>query len=369
MMLKKAIASTAMAATLLAPTILGAPVHAMEIPSGYTVVKTFSLSSNTGASSNYLENGYLMVPVRELAEGLGWDVSWDANAQEVKLVKGDHAIRLVLNHMRGTIDFAPFVLTSPAVLKNDTSFVPLRVLAARMGAETLWDSETNTASIAIQDPSQQTRLTFDFSKDDGGWKTGFADLPVAYQDQDYQINAKVATVNLNNGNEIHGMMLSGMNRSDDLFMFMHKKLDGAAGLKPNTDYEVKLRFDMATGEGESSLGIGGGSASSVFVKAGVVDREPTAIEDKTDSKAPYYRLNLDKGNQSTDGKEVALLGDIAKPDAEKSGFELKSFERTFHVKSNAAGELYVIIGTDSGYEGLTTLYFTNIDLTLVPKSQ
>jgi hypothetical protein len=155
-----------------------------------------------------------------------------------------------------------------------------------------------------------------------------------------------------------------MNRSDDLFQFMSKKLDSAAGLKPNTQYEVKLRFDLATSEAESSMGIGGGPASSVYVKAGVVDREPSVIEDRTDPQTPYYRLNLDKGNQLTDGKEVALLGNIAKPDAEKDGFQLKSFEKSFKVKSNAKGELYVLIGTDSGYEGLTTLYFTNIDLNI-----
>ncbi|WP_236289242.1 hypothetical protein [Paenibacillus allorhizoplanae] len=69
------------------------------------------------------------------------------------------------------------------------------------------------------------------------------------------------------------------------------------------------------------------------MKAGVVDREPSVIKDSAIENTPYYRLNLDKGNQSTDGKEVALLGNIAKPDAEKSGFQLKSFERTFQVKS------------------------------------
>ncbi|NOU98732.1 copper amine oxidase N-terminal domain-containing protein [Paenibacillus planticolens] len=367
-MLKRTIASTAMAAVLLAPVLIGAPVQAIENTSSHTVVKTFSLSANTGESSPYLEDGNLMVPVREIAQGLGWDVTWDGKSQEIKLVKGNSIIRLVPNRIHGTIgDFEPFLLTTPVVLKNDISFAPLRVLAARMGAETLWDSKSSMASIAIPNELQQSHLNFDFSKDNEGWKTGVADLPVAYQDKDYRINAKVDTVNLNDGTEIHGMMLSGMNRSDDLFMFMSKKLDSPAGLKPNTEYEVKLRFDMATNEAESSMGIGGGPASSVYVKAGVVDREPSVIEDSTYANTPYYRLNLDKGNQSTDGKEVALLGNIAKPDAEKSGFQLKTFERSFNVRSNAAGELYVIIGTDSGFEGLQTIYFTNIDLTLVSK--
>lgn len=362
-MLLKSIVSTTIAAALLAPVLLGAPVHAMD--NRYTVVKTFHLSSNTGESSSYLEKGQLMAPVREIAQGLGWGVQWNAKTKEIKLVKGDHAIQLVLNKPNGTSDLEPFPLTTPVVSKKNIAFAPLRALAARMGAETLWDSKRKTASIAIPNQSQTTRLTFDFSKDDGGWKTGVADLPVAFQDQDYQINAKVATVKLNDGTEKSGMMLSGMNRSDDLFMFVSKKLDGASGLKPNTEYEVKLRFDLATSAEESSMGIGGSPASAVYVKAGVVGREPSVEEDHTDPVVSYYRLNLDKGNQSTDGKEVTLVGNIAKPDAEQSGFQLKSFESTFEAKSNAAGELYVIIGTDSGYEGLTTIYFTNIDLTLV----
>lgn len=369
-MLKKTIVSTAMATVLLAPVVLGTSVQAMENEhtSGNAVIKSFPLSAVSSPSSPYLEGGNMMVPVRELAQALGWDVTWDGNQQQVKLVKGNSVIRLTMNRTHGTIgDFEPFLLTTPVVLKNDISFAPLRVLTARMGAVTLWDSATSTASIAIPNDSQHTHLTYDFKKDNGGWQTGVADLPVTYQDEDFRINAKVDKVKLSDDTEINGMLLSGMNRSDDLFMFMSKKMDSTEGLKPNTEYEVKLRFDMATNEVESSFGIGGGAASAVYVKAGVVDREPSVVKDNAIANMPYYRLNLDKGNQSTDGKEVALLGNIAKPDAEKSGFQLKSFERTFQVKSNAAGEAYVIIGTDSGYEGLQTLYFTNIDLTLVPK--
>ncbi|WP_158299181.1 copper amine oxidase N-terminal domain-containing protein [Paenibacillus antri] len=363
--MKKAISSTAMAATLLATVLLGAPAQAMEPLTGYTVVKSFALTSSTGGSSAYQQRGYVMAPIREIGQALGWDVTWDGKTKEIKLVKGDHVIRLVPNQSRGTIDANPFALTTPVVSKNNIAYAPLRVLAARMGAETLWDSKTGTASIAVPNASKPLHLAFDFSKDAEGWKTGVADLPVDYKDQDFQINAKAASVKLSDGSEKPGMMLSGMNRSDDLFMFMSKKLGSAEGVKPNTEYEVNLRFDVATSEAESSMGIGGSPATSVYVKAGVVDREPSVIEDRTDSETPYYRLNLDKGNQSTDGKEVALLGDLAKPDAEKDGFQLKRFEKSFKVKSNDKGELYVLLGTDSGYEGLTTIYFANVDLTIV----
>jgi hypothetical protein len=170
-MLKKTIASTAMAAVLLALVVLGTSVQAMENEhtSGNTVIKKFPLSAVSSPSSPYLEEGNMMVPVREIAQSLGWDVSWDGNQQQVKLVKGNNVIRLTMNRTHGTIgDFEPFLLTTPVVLKNDISFAPFRVLTARMGAVTLWDSTTSTASIAISNDSQQTNLTFDFKKDNGG---------------------------------------------------------------------------------------------------------------------------------------------------------------------------------------------------------
>ncbi|MFD0669967.1 copper amine oxidase N-terminal domain-containing protein [Cohnella sp. GCM10027633] len=363
-MFKKTIATTALASILLTPSLFGAPAQAQADASGYTVVKSFSLKGNSAA---YMDHNNVMVPIRDVAQSLGWTIKWDGKAQEVKLAKGNQVIRLFPNKIRGTIgDGEPFLLTSPVAMKKGTTYAPLRVLTARMGGVTLWDAKSGTASIAIPDSS--IRLAYDFVKDDGGWKTGVADLPVDYQSQDFQIKTKVDAVKLADGTTVRGMLLGGMNRSDDLFLYMTKKLSGTDGLKPNTTYEVKLRFDLATEEADGSFGVGGSPASSVYVKAGVVGKAPAVVKDDSDASMPYYRLNLDKGNQSTDGKDVALLGNVAKPNADKSGFQLKKFERTFTAKSNAAGELYVILGTDSGYEGLQTHYFTNIDLTLEAKS-
>lgn len=363
-MFKQTLATVALASGLLAPTLIGAPAQAQADSSGHTVVASFSLNAKPGAASAYMQDRNLMVPVRDLAKSLGWTIRWDGKAQQITLVKGDRAIRLSVNGTRGTLgDAEPFTLASPVVLKNDVSYGPLRTLTARMGAVTLWDAKTRTASIAVPNPSQ-TSLRYDFAEGDGGWTTGVADLPVAYADQDYRIKTQVDTVKLHDGTATRGMLLSGMNRSDDLFLFMAKKLDATVGLKPNAEYEVKLRFDLATDDADGSFGVGGSPASSVYVKAGVVDRAPAAVKDDADPSAPYYRLNLDKGNQSTEGKDLALLGNVAKPNADESGFQLKRFERTFKATSNAQGELYVLIGTDSGYEGLQTHYVTNIELTI-----
>ena len=39
---------------------------------------------------------------------------------------------------------------------------------------------------------------------------------------------------------------------------------------------------------------------------------------------------------------------------------IESARRTFRAKSDAAGALWVILGTDSGFEGLTKLYYVDV---------
>ncbi|MDQ0195619.1 hypothetical protein [Paenibacillus wynnii] len=62
-----------------------------------------------------------------------------------------------------------------------------------------------------------------------------------------------------------------------------------------------------------------------------------------------------------------MLGNITKPDSDKEGFQRINFSYSATVKTNVKGELYLLIGTDSSYEGLTTLYFDDIKLPAVKK--
>jgi hypothetical protein len=41
--------------------------------------------------------------------------------------------------------------------------------------------------------------------------------------------------------------------------------------------------------------------------------------------------------------------------------------REFEVTADETGAIWFIVGTDSGFEGLTTLYYDAISITLAPK--
>lgn len=114
------------------------------------------------------------------------------------------------------------------------------------------------------------------------------------------------------------------------------------------------------------MGVGGAPGEAVSIKAGFVSKEPQAV--KVDSGGDhYYRMNLDKGNQKTEGKDMKIVGNMVQPDDSLKGFQPVAMDYTATLQTNEKGELYVIVGSDSGYEGLTTLYLDDMKIELSPK--
>jgi hypothetical protein len=112
--------------------------------------------------------------------------------------------------------------------------------------------------------------------------------------------------------------------------------------------------------------VGGAPGESVYFKAGVSLDEPVP----TLMNADFVTLSVDKGNQASGGKNAGAVGNIANgiPCDQPSRFVL--IDRLYHhpelVRTDSRGQLWVIVGTDSGYEGLTALYYYQIIVTLRP---
>ncbi|MCY6356529.1 hypothetical protein [Clostridium sp. ZS2-4] len=207
---------------------------------------------------------------------------------------------------------------------------------------------------------KQPSTTFKFTENNEGWTGDFSDLPINNEDF-YELKFKHANIPIEGKND-KGLLLQGNNHSDDLFMYITRKFDKNIGLIPNTTYKIDLSFDIATNVPGETMGIGGSPGSSVYVKAGVVNVEPTS-----QAKNGYLRMNIDKANQYQSGKNMIVLGDIAKICSENKNsidesFQYKHFTASFEITTNKNGEAWIIIGTDSGFEGLTELYYTNINV-------
>ena len=223
------------------------------------------------------------------------------------------------------------------------------------------DGEAPDGSEENPEPgSDLVEFDFSFETDAEGWVVDFADLPEDYDQSIYELDGGHRS--LPDGLVGAGIFVQGHNRSDDLFMYLKRRVDG---LTPAASYTVSATVELATDAALASIGIGGSPGSSVFVKVGASTAEPEAAPDSTG----HLRMDIDKGNQSRGGSEMAVLGTVGHPDIVGDEFRIKtldSMDRPVVVKADDAGSAWLIVGTDSGFEGLTRLYYDRISFTLTP---
>ncbi len=202
----------------------------------------------------------------------------------------------------------------------------------------------------------QLDIVNDFSENDDGWESGFADLPSG-NNTGFELESGRKA--LPSGLDGYGIYLQGHNLSDDLFMYITKQL---SGLMPSTTYSVSFNIDLITNVPSGGMGIGGAPGESVYLKVGASDHQPIVEE----TGNGFLELNVDKGYQSSDGSEMFTIGNVASEDViDETHFVIKSLNAEgFEFTADEDGNLWLIIGTDSGFEGLTTLYYSQIQVSL-----
>jgi len=155
-----------------------------------------------------------------------------------------------------------------------------------------------------------------------------------------------------------GLLLGGTNRSDDLFMFIWREV---SGLVPGQRYRVETDLTIATNVPANCVGIGGSPGESVAVKAGASPVRPA----KAVNASNDFRVNFDKdaGPLTVGGNHVFTIGDFAGGGGtcNEGVYALKTLrspaDRIPTLTADANGRLWMVIGTDSGFEGRTEIYF------------
>ncbi len=201
---------------------------------------------------------------------------------------------------------------------------------------------------------------FNFETGSQTWVGDFTDYP-EQQESFYELAWGWENLPANQTLFKKGIFLSGNNHSDDLFMFIKTPI---SGLKGNTTYAVTLSVDLASNIPVGSMGIGGSPGESVHIKIGAATVEPKKI-----LVHGNYLLNVDKGDQYQSGKNTVIVGNLANPlvDPNHPQFALlqvNNFKNPIVVKSNDKGELWVFVGTDSGFEGPSKYYLGKISVHL-----
>lgn len=204
-------------------------------------------------------------------------------------------------------------------------------------------------------------VKFDFAQDDAGFVPIFADYPAGEDaDEFYELDSGRKEIPVEN--EGMGLYLSGNNHSDDLFMGYYKNL---SGFEPNKTYAFDISFSVATNADGGMMGIGGSPGASVYVKCGVTTNKPAIYVNDQNGR----RLNVDKGNQAQSGKDVQTIGTIQKEETLLPGkYEMNRYTASAEAAADKDGNVYLLIGTDSGFEGTTSYYISEVSLSWEKKA-
>ncbi len=199
-------------------------------------------------------------------------------------------------------------------------------------------------------------FTFDFSEDHQNFEGGVSDFAVAQSEQheftfeNTNFQPPLDTFRL-------AQYMSGINPSDDLFMYMKRKV---TGLQPNKIYSVTFMVEFASKVPTNAIGVGGAPGESVFMKVGVTLIEPDTMIILEGE--PYVVMNIDKGNQSQRGMDMDTIGHVGVNDtttvwAEKTN---DNVDHPFYFTTDNTGSAWIIIGTDSGFESKTELFYSRV---------
>jgi hypothetical protein len=204
------------------------------------------------------------------------------------------------------------------------------------------------------------QIMFEFSASVGPWEALYSDYTIG-QEAQIAFTAGLATLPSPLGPGA-GYRLSSKNESDDVWMFIFREV---SDLIPSQSYRVDVSVEIAANGGTRCPGIGGSPGEAVTLKAGAAAVRPATLVER----GTYVAVNFDKGAQTVGSREVPVIGDFSTSSSNclNPPYERKSLATPAGgaiVTADARGSLWLVIGTDSGFEGATTIYYLGGQATL-----
>lgn len=330
------------------------PIHEVSKDDVKLIVNGEELVFSSYTVQPYERNGVWMLPLRSTAENFGFVVGWDEDTQRIDLQKGTDHIQITIGKDEYfKLDGESFALDIAPEIFQERTFVPITFFS-----EVLSVGVTSDESQIILEGCYD----YEFHAEDPEFKGIVADVPENYMvDNFYEYTHEVVDSFDKQGKAIK---IIGNNHSDDMFMGFYREVNG---LEANTEYLLKLRFDVGTNVPKEMMGIGGSPGSSVMVKAGFISEEPQLVMDDLN----HIRFeNVDKANQSQSGKDLKVVSNMEKESDDYSeAFEYKTIAYYFRATTDEKGAVTLLIGTDSGFEGISVVYYSQVKLTVREASE
>lgn len=112
----------------------------------------------------YITNGHTMIPIRCLIEGLGGTVDWDASLNGARCTLGNINITMPIGSEYAYVNGNPVKMTTPAVVKSGRTMIPVRFVAETLGYGV--DYISDGAFVVIRKLEDSKVAGFDFTVSD-----------------------------------------------------------------------------------------------------------------------------------------------------------------------------------------------------------
>jgi hypothetical protein len=171
-----------------------------------------------------------------------------------------------------------------------------------------------TSIATAQSSAPTVTRSFDFRNGEQAWQAGFADYPPGTDKNNfYELRGEIRTLPSEIGPGT-GFLVQGANHSDDLFMFLKRRLDSNDGIVAGQTYQLNFTIVFGSNAQTGCGGVGGTPGESVWLKAGGSPAEPLASLQPPPSAPGGFsnlRMNVDKSNQSQSGIAASVAGNVA----------------------------------------------------------
>lgn len=123
---------------------------AKELKLNREEIRMVMLSGEDGYSSSrpYInKEGYSLVPVRFVSERLGAGVGWNGSKQQVTIKEGNVEVILTIGSRTAIVNGQAIEMDTAVELTDNSTFVPARFIAEKLGGIVNWDGDTRTVTI------------------------------------------------------------------------------------------------------------------------------------------------------------------------------------------------------------------------------
>ncbi len=193
-----------------------------------------------------------------------------------------------------------------------------------------------------------------------GWSAVFAEYPDG-ENEFYELNSGIKNLPEPLDQAKKAFMLSGNNHSDALQMWLVKQL---SGLAPESKYSIETEVELASKYPDGSVGIGGSPGNSVHLVSKFATQGYTLEKGKTEGE--NIKLVLKKVEAVPESVMEIDLGDVS-INSDQYVYKLITRKKSSDaniVITDKDGKLWTVVGTWSGFEGISSLYYTRIKFTL-----